>query len=513
MTIGSNLSNPTQARKAAAGDPSQCSQVGPLTHKTSKSAKRSGDSNLDGVSEMQSITVADDDDSSSLQTSKQESVWKPPPALQQQLMGHEEQDPEAQEKKASANLPGEGSALPKKIRIGTQLVSPDAAVIPKGFIKRTPRQVLTKEEVKQQLIKENFKKSGYTKRFAYDDRMKVSRGDRLTIPSQQDFLKMKIAEREELLYHVVEQGKQDLLQKRLRELDAQQLDNPYDRLVRRVELNQMHDLEKIKNNKRLFQETIDRNNRLKEQKRIERERNASMQKQARAGARSLLVTTTVGSRANSISMQSTNRKMASTLDNRSRCQTKAISGTFDHISGRSTRMGEAVTMVDGSDVKSQTICTTANSVNMRAFNRTADTQAFSSRLRPSPGDYEDSRNASGMSRQRPRAVPMTMPLASTMTVGQGLTQRSTQRAKGRRESEQLAYEMFDPVANFTSNANASHAMKRQMHAYIDMQGQRLGQQASTFIAKDGLALMEELNCNRLKMATAQGARPTRLLNR
>ena len=524
ITIGSRLSNLTQARRPGAEGLSQASQVGPLTEKTSKSARRSGESNADGVSEMQSITVADDDDTSSLVTSKQESVWKPPPALQMQLMGQTEPDPDAEEQESRANSPAQPPELPKKIRVPTQLVSPDAAVIPKGFIKRTPRRVLTKAEVRQLQIKENFKKSGYTKRFAYDDRMKVSRGDRLTIPSQHDFLKMKIAEREQLLYRVVEQGKEDLLKKRIRELDEQQHDNPYDRLVKRVELNQRQDLEKITNNRRLFQETIDRNNRLKEQKRIERDRNATVQKQLRAGARTTLLSTTMDDdRANSISMGSANRKMASTLESRSRCKARAASGTFDHMSGRSTRMGEAATMVDGSDVKSQTICTTANSQNMRAFDRTADGHAFSSRLRQSPGrDYEDGRNTSGMSHQRRRAMPMTSPLqtmpvaqmastlTSPMTVGQGLTQRGGQRAKGRRESEQLAYEMFDPVANFSSNADASHAMKRQMHAYIDMQGQRLGQQASTFITKDGLALMEELNCNRLKMATAQGARPNRL---
>mmetsp|Transcript_47481 Transcript_47481/g.62809 ORF Transcript_47481/g.62809 Transcript_47481/m.62809 type:complete len:97 (+) Transcript_47481:892-1182(+) len=93
-------------------------------------------------------------------------------------------------------------------------------------------------------------------------------------------------------------------------------------------------------------------------------------------------------------------------------------------------------------------------------------------------------------------------------MGQGLASRAA-----RRESQQLAYEMFEPVTNFTSNANVSHAMQRQMHAYIEMQGTRLGQQASTFINKDGQAFMEELNCNRLKMATASGSRRASTINR
>ena len=120
ITIGSQLSNLTQARRPGAEGLSQASQVGPLTEKTSKSARRSGESNADGVSEMQSITVADDDDTSSLVTSKQESVWKPPPALQMQLMGQTEPDPDAEEQESRANSTAQPPELPKKIRVPTQ---------------------------------------------------------------------------------------------------------------------------------------------------------------------------------------------------------------------------------------------------------------------------------------------------------------------------------------------------------------------------------------------------------
>ena len=51
------------------------------------------------------------------------------------------------------------------------------------------------------------------------------------MPSQMDFFKIKIKEKEKLLYEMIEAGKKELLNKRLKKIEEQHYDNPYDKLV------------------------------------------------------------------------------------------------------------------------------------------------------------------------------------------------------------------------------------------------------------------------------------------
>ena len=76
------------------------------------------------------------------------------------------------------------------------------------------------------------------------------------MPSQFDYLKIKISEKEKLLLQMIDQGKKDLANKRLKDFESKQFDNPYDRIVKKVQLRQKEDLERIKNNKMLFQENV-----------------------------------------------------------------------------------------------------------------------------------------------------------------------------------------------------------------------------------------------------------------
>ena len=53
---------------------------------------------------------------------------------------------------------------------------------------------------------------------AYDDKHKEMGGSRIPMPDQQDFLKIKIAERQQLLMQMIEEGKQEVAAKREREV-------------------------------------------------------------------------------------------------------------------------------------------------------------------------------------------------------------------------------------------------------------------------------------------------------
>ena len=73
--------------------------------------------------------------------------------------------------------------------------------------------------------------SAFKKRMAYDDLQKELKGDNIPMPSQMDFFKIKIKEKEKLLYEMIEAGKKELLNKRLKKIEEQHYDNPYDKLV------------------------------------------------------------------------------------------------------------------------------------------------------------------------------------------------------------------------------------------------------------------------------------------
>ena len=70
---------------------------------------------------------------------------------------------------------------------------------------------------------------------------------------------------------MVEEGKEEIRIKRLKETEGKEWDNPYDRLVHKVSMRQREDLERIKNNKQLFNENIQRNNQLQLNKKLERQ--------------------------------------------------------------------------------------------------------------------------------------------------------------------------------------------------------------------------------------------------
>lgn len=56
---------------------------------------------------------------------------------------------------------------------------------------------------------------------------------------------MKVKEKEDLLLTMIEDGKKELLKKRLKAIDETVIDNPYDRLVQKVVLRQRQDLKRI----------------------------------------------------------------------------------------------------------------------------------------------------------------------------------------------------------------------------------------------------------------------------
>ena len=61
----------------------------------------------------------------------------------------------------------------------------------------------------------------------YDDRHKEMGGSRIPMPDQQDFLQIKIAERQALLMGMIEEGKQEIAAKRRREVQEREWENPY----------------------------------------------------------------------------------------------------------------------------------------------------------------------------------------------------------------------------------------------------------------------------------------------
>ena len=70
----------------------------------------------------------------------------------------------------------------------------------------------------------------------YDDNMKEDGGSRIPMPSQQDFLKIKIQEREQILSKLIEEGKEEIRLKHLKKTNETTFDNPYDRIVRNTQL-------------------------------------------------------------------------------------------------------------------------------------------------------------------------------------------------------------------------------------------------------------------------------------
>ena len=86
-------------------------------------------------------------------------------------------------------------------------------------------------------------------------------------------------------------------------------------------------------------------------------------------------------------------------------------------------------------------------VNMRAFSKTTQPQI-----------NEDKQ----MQKQNTASTnDMTQQKAFKTLIGQGFTKK----AQGHKECVLLAYEMFEPVINLTSNA---HEMRRNMNDYMDL---------------------------------------------
>ena len=73
---------------------------------------------------------------------------------------------------------------------------------------------------------------------AYDKAQKARCGENFPIPTQEDFLKLKIEEKERILARLIEEGKQEMLVAHLQEVEQKTWDNPYERVVRRLQLRQ-----------------------------------------------------------------------------------------------------------------------------------------------------------------------------------------------------------------------------------------------------------------------------------
>ena len=114
------------------------------------------------------------------------------------------------------------------------------------------------------------------------------------------------------------------------------------------------------------------------------------------------------------------------------------SGTFDHLSNKSPtkRPAEGITILD--DIADEER-SASRSANMNTFNKTAKS------------NKQETASTNDLSQQK----------AMQSLIGKGFTKK----AQGRKESVLLAYEMFQPVINLTSNADN---MRRDMDAYIDM---------------------------------------------
>ena len=70
---------------------------------------------------------------------------------------------------------------------------------------------------------------------------------------------------------MIEAGKKELLNKRLKKIEEQHYDNPYDKLVQKVMLRQEQDMNRMKDNNMFFKENVHHNNRMKELRRREKE--------------------------------------------------------------------------------------------------------------------------------------------------------------------------------------------------------------------------------------------------
>ena len=56
-------------------------------------------------------------------------------------------------------------------------------------------------------------------------------GDSALLPTSADFLKIKVEEKQKMLERDIEEGKQKIQEKRLKEVGEKKLNNPYERLV------------------------------------------------------------------------------------------------------------------------------------------------------------------------------------------------------------------------------------------------------------------------------------------
>ena len=155
------------------------------------------------------------------------------------------------------------------MRINTQIIKPN-----QQYQRANPRGklvIIDKEKEKKRAIRDAFIKSNFKKRFTYDEHVKEVKGSRMDIPNQQDFLRMKIDERKQVFNEVVQQCKYDLQTKLFEELNEEKTTGYKDSIVKRVQNQQYKDLEVYLTNGSLFQETIDRNRKLKEEKELEQE--------------------------------------------------------------------------------------------------------------------------------------------------------------------------------------------------------------------------------------------------
>ena len=109
-------------------------------------------------------------------------------------------------------VPASGNTKQERVKINTRagFMSEKTCPIPRGWIRATKADTANHAELKQQLRRAAFDKSAFKRRLVYDDEFKRQKGVVTDIPSQQDFLKMKIKEKDCLLKRLVAEGKQEL---------------------------------------------------------------------------------------------------------------------------------------------------------------------------------------------------------------------------------------------------------------------------------------------------------------
>ena len=113
-------------------------------------------------------------------------------------------------------------------------VSAKQCTIPDGYLKR--RGITSEVDRKKAIIQKRYATSVYKKRMDYDDNQKQIGGSSVPMPTQQDFMKLKIEEKERLLQTMIEEGKKELIMKRQKDYEEQEFGNPYEHIVRKVEL-------------------------------------------------------------------------------------------------------------------------------------------------------------------------------------------------------------------------------------------------------------------------------------